>query len=370
MGTDEIIPGEVVRETTDAQPAANAGGGLLKAMRAEIVAAGLHERATKRILAQLLAHVVLTAVGTGLFFTQTSPPLRALALVVAVLGAMGVASNTHTSLHGGTTDSRFLTELLGFAGSSVLNGLSVTYWRHKHNGLHHFNPNIDGIDPDHEFTPFFALTDSQIGALSKGARRLYRFQPVLFPLATGLLLPNMSYLGAKYSIGELRAGRGSRGLILLDLFGMALSYVLWWGLPLFFGAPVLTVVVFNAGRMILLSYVMFVVFAPAHLPLEAAFYPQGGEPKNFLLKQTTTTLNFRAGSLAGFFISGLQFQIEHHLFPSISHVNYRRVAKIVRRKCLEAGLPYRELGWGEAIWKCVLVGAHPKPVTMDGAGAA
>jgi hypothetical protein len=74
------------------------------------------------------------------------------------------------------------------------------------------------------------------------------------------------------------------------------------------------------------------------------------------------TLNFRTSWLGRFLCSGLEFQIEHHLFPSASHVHLRRMSPLVRAFCEEHGLPHRTLGWGEAVWKSYLVFLRPKPV--------
>jgi fatty acid desaturase len=73
-------------------------------------------------------------------------------------------------------------------------------------------------------------------------------------------------------------------------------------------------------------------------------------------------VNFQTGRIGGLLCAGLQYQIEHHLFPGMSHVYYPEASKIVRAYCDRHGYPYRTLGWGEAVWKALLVFYRPKPV--------
>jgi fatty acid desaturase len=71
------------------------------------------------------------------------------------------------------------------------------------------------------------------------------------------------------------------------------------------------------------------------------------------MRQLQGTLNFRTGFIGRRACNGLDFQIEHHLFPNICHVYYPRIAPLVREFCLRNGYPYRCFGWGEAIFQVV-----------------
>lgn len=331
---------------------------LLGRLREELAAAGLHRKAPLRSLAELGVHLALFTAGFAGFFAFDAWPLRAAAMAVLLLGWLGVTTNTHMAAHGAICDSRRANALLTWFGCSFLSGISATYWKFKHNVLHHGMPNVDTVDPDHEFTPIFALSDLHEARLGPIARRLRWAQGVLFPVATSLLLPNMCAIGFAHAVRTLRKEPAKRRAAAADLSGVAASLALWFLLPLLFATP-LEILVFNAVRLVGLSLVFFVVFAPAHLPHEAVYYANGAQP-HFLARQAETTLNFRAGAVARFFIAGLDRQIEHHLFPGISHVRLSRMTPIVRRFFAEHGLPYRELGWGEALVKCVRVGFQPK----------
>jgi fatty acid desaturase len=327
--------------------------------RAELVAGNLQRKDPRPVILQLAAHLLFLFGGVALFFFADAWLFRILGLTAMVFGFVGVSTNTHTSAHGATSESTRMNEVLTWFGYSFLCMLSTTYWKHKHNVLHHLHPNVDGIDPDHDFLPLFALTESQKSRLPRLARLVSRAQAVLFPLATLFLVPNMTFIGIKSAIERAKVRRDAH--VMFDLAGIALSFLLWFALPLLFISP-LEMLLMNGVRWIFSSFLFFAIFAPAHLPHEAPYYEEEAELRNHFERQTATTLNFRAPWLLGFFFSGLQYQIEHHLFPGVSHVRLAALAPKVRQICAEHGLPYRELSWSRAVWKSYLVGARPKPM--------
>lgn len=334
---------------------------LLSALRAALVGAGLHRRATGRVLAELAFHLLLLFGGASLFFGAAPAALRAAGLLLAALGSVGLGTNTHTSAHGATSEKRWVNDLLSLAGYPVLLGLPLAYWRHKHNGLHHSFPNVDGLDPDHDFVPFFALARSQVAERGFFRACHRHLQGYLFVPSALLMGPSMRLRGLRYAIGRLRDTKPARRGAAADLGAFGLHLALWLVLPALLFSPVEAVVLY-AARDALLSVALFGIFVPAHIPRECAYYARDGAPPDLVLRQTATTVDFRAGRLAGFFLSGLQFQIEHHLFPGLSHVHYARLGPLVREALTREGYPYRELGWGEALVKSVRVAFDPKPV--------
>jgi fatty acid desaturase len=73
-------------------------------------------------------------------------------------------------------------------------------------------------------------------------------------------------------------------------------------------------------------------------------------------------VNFKTGFFGRLVCSGVDYQIEHHLFPNVSHVFYPEISPFVQDLCREHGLPYRTLGWGYAIWKCWDAMRDPQPI--------
>ena len=340
------------------------GASAFAALRAELASNGSLQRKNPRpILLQLALHLTILVAGLSGFFFVESWPIRALGLLALTFGFVGVATNTHTSAHGATSESTRLNDALTWFGYSFIGTLSTTYWKQKHNILHHLNPNIDGVDPDHDFLPVFALTDMHRARQGPLTRMLAPFQGLLFPFATLLLVPNMMAIGLKTTVDRVIATRGRDPRAMRDLAGLVLSIAVWWVLPLLVISPG-ELLLMNGVRLILSSAMFFAIFAPAHLPHEAPFYAQGAQPKDHLALQTMTTLNFRAPTFLRYLFSGLEFQIEHHLFPNVSHVQLPKLAPTVKRICLDYGLPYRELSWTTAVWKSLRVGARLKPAVL------
>lgn len=342
----------------DARPFAEPQKAFEK-LRAEMTRLGLNRKRPSKVLMEAGMFACLLAASILLMLSGASFVAVSAGAVGVLLGTVGLATNAHTSAHGATSDRPWLNSFLTWLGFSVVSSISTTYWRHKHNVLHHQHPNEDLVDPDHEFTPHFALAEPQEERLSVIARKLRPLQAFLFPLATGFLIPNMASIGAVHTLKVLGKSKFKDSKAVIDLAGLVLSVLAWWVVPLFFASP-LRVLMLNTVRLVAGSYIFFAIFAPAHLPHEASFFPKGGLPKDWFSRQMATTLNFRAFPVARVFLSGLSYQIEHHLFPGVPHHQLPRIAPLVRKACEEAGIPYRELSWHGAVWKCVLVGYRPK----------
>ena len=143
-----------------------------------------------------------------------------------------------------------------------------------------------------------------------------------------------------------------------------LGHTLWIAVPLLF-CPAAEVALFLLLRTTLNGVAMFVSFAPTHLPAEAALLAPEARGEDFIWLQTSTAVNFRAGQFGALFLSGLQYQIEHHLFPEVSHVHYPALSHRVKDFCERHGYPYRTMGWAEAVAKTVRVFFRPKPVLVS-----
>jgi linoleoyl-CoA desaturase len=333
---------------------------VLAEVRQALVEQGLQRKATGRILTELGIHLALLVGGVVLFFAAASPLLKGVALIMAVAGSVGVGTNTHTSAHGATSERRWVNEALSLFGYPLLLGLSITYWRRKHNVAHHGSPNVEGVDPDHEFRPWFALASSQVSRSRFLGLYHRKIQGLVFmPVAALLMAPNMRVLGLLSTVGKVFKGPG-RGGAALDLAALGAHAGLWWVLPWFFASPA-EVIVLNVVRELLVSASLFAIFAPAHLPYECSYYARDAVPEDPILRQVATTIDFRVGKLASFFLAGLQYQVEHHLFPSVSHVHYGRLSRVVKEVLERNGYPYRQLGWGDALMRCARVAFHPKP---------
>jgi len=137
----------------------------------------------------------------------------------------------------------------------------------------------------------------------------------------------------------------------IDLGAMLAHYVIWIGVPLLFWPPP-AVLSFYFLRTLLLGYAMYAILGPGHLPAEARrTASEAPQCADFFSLQTEGTVSFRTCAIGRFLCSGLEYQVEHHLFPNISHVYYPELSAIVQKFCAERGLPYRSYSWPVALWK-------------------
>jgi fatty acid desaturase len=260
---------------------------------------------------------VVAAAVLGIAFTQ-----------VAFLGHDG----GHQQIFVGRRANDRFGQLLG----NLLVGLSYGWWVGKHN-RHHANPNKEDHDPDIG-EGVLAWTTDQVAARTGGLGRwIARRQAWLFfPLLTleGL---NLHVAGiASLRVGGERSRRGGSRrteTVLLGLHAAAyLTAVLLVMSPL-------TALVFVAVHQGVWGLYMGASFAPNHkgMPIIAA-----DEQVDFLQRQVLTSRNVRGGWFTDLFLGGLNYQIEHHLFPSMPRASLRHAQPLVREHCSSIDLPYVE----------------------------
>jgi fatty acid desaturase len=335
----------------------------LRTLRNELKQSGLYRKATGRVVFELAIHVTLALGGIAVFVLSESLPVRIAGILVSTAFSMGVGTNTHTSSHHGTSTKKWVNELLTYFGYPVFSGLSATYWRYMHVVRHHPAPNVLDMDMDHDLMPWFAILRRQAEGMT-GLRRFYyeHLQWIVFPFALAFNGFNFQRAGWTYLIETLLDSKNRRKAHVIDVGAMLLHYVVWIIVPMAF-FPVSSVLLFYLLRMCLLGYAMFAVLAPGHFPAEAIVLEKVEmEEGNFALRQAATSINFRTGFLGRLLCSGLEFQIEHHIFPSLSHPYYPKVRPLVEEFCRQNGYPYQTMGWGEALWKSYRVFWRPKAV--------
>ena len=335
----------------------------IKELRGEFTRRGWYKKVTGRIVLELLIHAALAVVGVIIFMSCHNAALRLLGILVSTFGSMGVGTNTHTSTHYATSDRRWVNEALSYLGYPLFLGLSATFWWHKHVVLHHPAPNVIGVDSDADLLPWFTMTLDEVHTTS-GFRRFYheRVQFWLFPFALAINGFSMQMAGWVHLIRMLSDPRRRKPAHWIDLGAMILHYAAWVGVPLlFWSLP--AVAVLYILRTILLGYAMYAILAPGHFPAEALRTTEEARSgADFFTLQTAATVSFRTGLLGRFVCSGLEYQVEHHLFPNISHVHYPQVSVAVQAFCYEHGLPYRSHSWAMALWKSWAVLRLPQQV--------
>jgi fatty acid desaturase len=334
----------------------------------EFVARGWNRKPTARILTELAFHLCLVVGGIALVARFESLWVKALGMLVMAWGSLGVSTSTHTSSHYATSNKRWLNRGLTFFGYPFFFAMAATYWWNKHVAVHHPTPNVIGFDDDADLMPFFAINEQEF-AESRGLRRAwFKVQWVFIPFLISLNYLNVQRASWVYLAQCLRDPARRTAAHAWDVVCILGHFTAWVVIPgLVFGWQ--NALIFYAVRAALVGYALFIAFAPAHFPAEAIFLAREIENKaeyfrkaDFILLQTATTLNFRTGFFGRLACAGVDYQIEHHLFPGIAHVYYPEMSVLLRKFCEENGYPYQTLGWWEGIWKSVAAFKTPKPV--------
>ena len=217
-------------------------------------------------------------------------------------------------------------------------GMSYGWWQHKHT-RHHANPNQLGIDPDIDL-PVIALTPERATRRRSAAGRwLIAHQGLFFfPI---LLLEGLSLHASsvrRVLIPEPVARRWVEIVFLLVRIGGFLTIV-------FLVLSPEKAAVFLAIQLGLFGFYMGMSFAPNHkgMPL----VPKGVK-LDFLRRQVMMSRNIRGNLLLDFAMGGLNYQIEHHLFPSMPRPHLRRAAPLIARYCQTHEVPYVQTGLWES----------------------
>jgi linoleoyl-CoA desaturase len=333
----------------------------LLALQAELRRRGVFAPATANILAEWAYNLILTAAVAG-WWLLDAWWLRFAAVGVSTVGLLGISTCAHTAAHGAAVPWRRLNAALAYFGYPFMLMVSAHYWRQKHNVVHHPTPNVVGVDADCDLMPFFATHEAQARAAGPVRAFYYRrLQGWVFPLAVTLNGFNVQRASWAYLLGRLCDPHTRRYAHSLDLGALLAHVAVWIVLPCAL-TSIGDALLLYALRIGLLGHAMFCAFAPAHFPLEADFLEPGAAGGDFVMRQAQATVNFRTGPLGRLACNGVEYQIEHHLFPGICHVHYPAVAPLVREFCRTHGYPYRVIGWGEGIWKSYASLFHLRPI--------
>lgn len=268
---------------------------------------------------------------------QVLPLAVSLGLALAAIGF----NVGHDANHGAGSPSKFVNRSLG-ALYDLLGGSSYI-WRFKHNVLHHSYPNVNGLDDDIDLGPICRMSSHQPHLPHHRLQHLYMWVLYAFIVPKWNFLDDFSAV-IRGRIGETPFPR-PRGADLAVFVGGKLAFFGWvFVLPAFFH-PVSMVVLFYGIVAAIQGVTLSVVFQLAHSNDEThSFAHTGNDPESeWAIHQIETTANFaRRNRLLTWYVGGLNHQVEHHLFPRISHVHLPLIADEVAQVCKEHGVRYRE----------------------------
>jgi len=248
-----------------------------------------------------------------------------MAVTFAQLGLLG-----HDLAHRQVFRTKRPSEIIGRIVANLGVGMSYGWWMDKHT-RHHNNPNHDDLDPDVAPEVLIWATRSAVGRRGLAAFVTRHQAGLFFPLLT-LLSTDLKVSSVK----ALRAGVVKRPVLESALL---LVHAAAYLSALFLVLSPLQAVAFLVVHQALFGVYLGMTFAPNHKGMP---HPAGDE--DYLRKQVVTSRNVRGGWFTDIALGGLNYQIEHHLFPGMPTPNLRKVQPIVRRYCAELGVPYEETG--------------------------
>jgi fatty acid desaturase len=305
----------------------------LGSLRMELAEAGVFEHCELRswgklgvLLAMIAAGLATIAVVGGWIAIPIVPVLSVLCTSTAMFG--------HEGSHRSFSSSPLRNSVIAHFAFPVFGGLSLLYWREKHDRLHHGHPNVEGVDPDIKPFPFVSSRGDHEASgprLRWFQRNLQRwaFWPMSTLMALGMRRSSIMYL-VNY---PKRSGGTDRGWW-IELGCLAVHYTSWLVIPSLIWGPLIGVALYSAiwaGVGVCLA----LVFAPAHMGLPVT---QG--QNHDWIHQLETTRNLGMPRLVSFFFIGLDYQVEHHLFPKIPHKQLPRAAELTAAWCAREGLPH------------------------------
>lgn len=260
------------------------------------------------------------------------------------LGLSGAAVGMgvqHDANHGAYSKHAWINRVFGFTLDMM--GVCSFMWRQKHNVIHHTFTNVKGIDLDLDLGSLARLSPEQ------PRRPWQRYQHLYLWILYGFLLPKWVFFDDLIVLGSRKMG--PHPLSRLDGKERAL-FVFWklvfvgWSIvvPAFFH-PLWQVLVFHLLAAFTLGVTLSTVFQLAHCVEEAGFpaAPSDQRMKNdWAVHQIETTVDFaRKNALLTWFLGGLSFQVEHHLFPKVCHLHYPALSRIVEEVSRKHGVRYR-----------------------------
>ncbi|MFF7755658.1 fatty acid desaturase family protein [Streptomyces sp. NPDC007971] len=297
-----------------------------------ITEAGLLKRRPGYYTARLGLVVTLFTAGWGAFLAlgDTWWQLAVAAFLAFVFGQIALVA--HDLAHGQVFRRRRHSEIGGLLFGNLGVGMSYGWWMNKHT-RHHAHPNHEELDPD--VAPDILVWSTEQARASSGPARLIGGHQAL------LFFPLLTLEGFNLHVAGLRALRSpsmknrllEAALLLVHIVGLlsALFLVLSPG----------KAVAFLAVNQCLFGVYLGCTFAPNHKGMPTV---TGAQHLDFLRRQVLTSRNVRGGLLTDVMLGGLNYQIEHHLFPSMPTPHLRRAQVIVREYCAETNVPYHETG--------------------------
>ncbi len=267
----------------------------------------------------------------------------ALGIVTAGIGF----SVMHDANHGAYSRNKYVNGVLGWV-INLIGGFAPN-WKIQHNTLHHSFTNVHGMDEDIDAGKLLRFSPEQERLWFHKFQHLYAW--FLYSLMTHMWITTKDFkqLVRYHRSGLLEQHDMSFPKVFAELiFVKVVYYIYLLVIPLVFSPASWWITVIGFAIMhFALGFLLGCVFQTAHV-MEAAVFPttdeEGNLGHNWAVHQLMTTTNYAPNNrILSWFVGGLNYQVEHHLFPNVCHIHYRRISKIVQETAQEYNFPYHTL---------------------------
>jgi len=248
----------------------------------------------------------------------------------------------HDLVHGALTKSKPLYNLLQIP--VILIGVESLIWKIEHNLLHHNYTNIEGIDQDIHPRYVFRFSTNQ------PRKWFHKYQHIYATLIYGLMIIEWVTIKdfvkvIKYrKTGLIKTNKEAILTTISITIKKAIFYLVFLIIPLkVMPFPPLYITIMFITMLVISGIVLTIIFQIAHVVPSCAFIENDDNSykETWHVHQMLTTSNFSIGNkFITYVLGSLNYQIEHHLFPSICHVYYPEISEIVRATAVEFGIPY------------------------------
>ena len=253
-----------------------------------------------------------------------------------IAGALGIlltqfAFMAHEAAHRQVLETGRANDGLGRALGTFIAGISYQWWMTKHT-RHHGNPNRIGKDPDIDTDTISFYEEAAVGKKGFGRWLTMNQGTLFFPL---LMLEGVNlHIKSVSSLVERRPVRGRA----IELTALGLRFAAYFAVVFWF-LPIGLAFAFIGVQLAVFGFYMGASFAPNHkgMPIVAK-----DAKLDFFSRQVATSRNISGGWRSSALLGGLNYQVEHHLFPNMPRPNLGRARRIVRERCAELDVRYTE----------------------------
>jgi linoleoyl-CoA desaturase len=298
--------------------------------------------------------LLIGALALYLVLLNVSMPAYLSLMLCAILGFVmaSIGFNVmHDACHGSFSKNETLNTIMGYT-LNILGGNSYI-WKQKHNIIHHTYTNVDGIDDDIAKSPVIRQCYTQKWVPAHKVQHLYL--PLIYAITSIAWAFIMDF--QKYFSGKIYTTERWK----MDWK----EHAIFWAGKVYFAIVYMAIPVYCVGfsswligflvMHITMGFKLAIVFQLAHV-VEGAHFVEAYNhdlhvEDSWAKHEVVTTANFApTNKIINWYVGGLNYQIEHHLFPKVSHIHYPAISKFVKESCAEYNIPYNEF---PTMWSAV-----------------